>query len=148
MSGGDMCFTDETDGAVWRSSMARRFCTFHLQWRARNAVNFLARVHYIVPQMDRIAVVHEDEEYEPSGMEYTRPDYVNFGQANGGPRYPADLHAAHAGEKLPIAIIPDGVTFRPGDESVYGGRGSFYSLRYGPYLIGMNPARPTKVIRW
>ena len=54
------------------------------------------------------------------------------------PRYPADLHAAHAGEKLPIAKIPDGVTFRPGDESVYGGRGSFYSLRYGPYLIGMN----------
>jgi hypothetical protein len=43
-----------------------------------------------------------------------------------------------AGEKLPIARIPAGIPFKPGDENVYAGRASFYVLRYGPYLIGMN----------
>ena len=28
--------------------------------------------------------------------------------------------------------------FRPGDENVYAGKGEFYTLRYGDYLIGMN----------
>jgi hypothetical protein len=43
-----------------------------------------------------------------------------------------------AGEKLPIAKIPAGVRFTPGDENAYAGRASFYVLRYGPYLVGMN----------
>jgi hypothetical protein len=30
------------------------------------------------------------------------------------------------------------VRFRPGDESVYAGKGDFYVLSYGDYLIGMN----------
>ena len=49
-----------------------------------------------------------------------------------------EMHSAHAGEKLPIAKVPAGTRFRPGDESVYAGKGSFYTLRYGSYLIGMN----------
>jgi len=40
------------------------------------------------------AVVYEDIEFEPSGQEYTRPDWVNFGFANGGMKYPGDLHSA------------------------------------------------------
>jgi hypothetical protein len=48
------------------------------------------------------------------------------------------MHSAEAGEKLPIAKIPDGVKFRPGNENVYAGKGEFYTLRYGDYLIGMN----------
>ena len=43
-----------------------------------------------------------------------------------------------SGEELPIAKIPEGIAFKPGQENVYAGRGSFYTLRYGPYLIGMN----------
>ncbi len=61
-----------------------------------------------------------------------------MGFGNGGLKYPGDLHSAEAGEKLPIAKIPDGVHFRPGDESVYAGKADFYTLRYGDYLIGMN----------
>jgi hypothetical protein len=101
-------------------------------------VNFLARVHFTTPTVDRIAVVKEDVQFTPSGQFYTRPDWINFGFGNGGPKYPVEMHSAHAGEKLPIPKIPDGVKFKPGDESVYAGKGDFYTLRYGNYLIGMN----------
>ena len=82
--------------------------------------------------------MREQTQFEPSGLIYTRPDWTNMGFANGGLRYPGDLHSAHAGEKLPIAKVPDDEKFKPGDENPYAGRGSFYILRYGPYLIGMN----------
>ena len=133
----DFVFSDEEDGVVALKHGDEIFYV-SLYWRARHAINFLARVHYITPRVDRIAVAGEETEFEPSGMTYTRPDQINFGFGNGGPRYPVELHSAHAGEKLPIARIPDGIRFRPGDENVYAGKGSFYRLRYGPYLIGMN----------
>lgn len=48
------------------------------------------------------------------------------------------MKSAHAGEELPIAKIPEGIRYEPGWENVYAGRGEFYSLQYGKYLIGMN----------
>ena len=83
-------------------------------------------------------MVRQEEQFEPSGLEYTRPDWINMGFGGGGQRYPGDLHSAHAGEKLPIAKVPAGVKFKPGDENVYAGRAQFYRLQYGSYLIGMN----------
>jgi hypothetical protein len=133
----DFVFSDEVDGVVAIKNGDEIFYA-SLYWRARNAVNFLARVHFTTPTVDRIAVVHEDAKFEPSGQFYARPDWVNFGFGNGGPRYPVEMHSAHAGEKLPVAKIPDGVKFKPGDESVYAGKAEFYALRYGNYLIGMN----------
>jgi len=133
----DFVFSDEEDGVVAVKNGSDIFYA-SLYWRARNAVNFLARVHYITPHFDRIAVVHEDIEFETGGMTYTRPDWVNFAFANGGPHFPVEMHSAEAGEKLPIAKIPGDVKFHPGDESVYAGKGEFYTLRYGDYLIGMN----------
>ena len=112
-----------------------------LYWRARHGINNLARVHHITPHFDRIAVVREETQFEPSGMEYKRPDWVNFGFANGGLRYPGDLHSAFAGEKLPIAKIPAGLAFKPGQENIHAGKASFYQLRYGRYLIGMNTTK-------
>jgi hypothetical protein len=133
----DFVFGDEEDGVVAVKNGDEIFYA-SLYWRARNAVNFLARVHYTTPTIDRIAVVHEDAQFQPSGEFYTRPDYINFGFANGGPKFPVELHSANAGEKLPIAKIPDGVKFRAGDENVYAGKADFYTLRYGRYLVGMN----------
>ena len=133
----DFVFSDEEDGVVAVKHGDKIFYA-SLYWRARNAVNFLARVHYTTPTIDRNAVVQEEVQFTPSGQSYTRPDWINFGFGNGGPRYPVEIHSAHAGEKLPIAKIPDGVRFRPGDESVYAGKGDFYTLRYGDFLIGMN----------
>ena len=133
----DFVSSDEVDGVVAVKNGNETFYA-SLYWRARNAVNFLARVHFTTPTVDRIAVVREDAEFEPSGQFYTRPDWVNFGFGNGGPRYPVAMHSAHAGEKLPIAKIPAGVKFKSGDESVYAGKADFYTLHYGSYLIGMN----------
>jgi hypothetical protein len=79
-----------------------------------------------------------DTKVNASGDEYTRQDWVNMGFGNGGHRYPAEMHSAHAGEKLPIAKVPEGVRFKPGDENVYAGKADFYTCRYGKYLIGMN----------
>jgi len=133
----DFVWADEEDGVV-ALKHGDEMLYASLYWRARNAINFLARTHYIVPRFDRIAVSWEKTEFEPSGLTFTRPDWVNFGFGGGGLRYPGDLHSALAGEELPIAKIPEGVRFRPGDENVYAGKGSFYTLRYGPFLIGMN----------
>ena len=55
--------------------------------------------------------------------------------------YPVDIHSAQAGEVLPIARLPEGVRFRPGDESVYAGKASFCTLRYGAYLIATNTTK-------
>lgn len=134
---GDFVFTDEQDGVV-ALKHGEEILYVSLYWRARHAINFLARVHLLTPRYDRIATVREEIEFESSGLTYTRPDHIDFGFANGGHKYPGDLHSAHAGEKLPIPKIPDGVRFTPGDESVYAGKGDFYTLRYGTYLIAMN----------
>jgi hypothetical protein len=133
----DFVFSDEEDGVVAVKNGDEIFYA-SLYWRARNAVNFLARVHFTTPRTDQIAVVAEDVVYQPSGEFYTRPDWINFGFGSGGPKFPVTMHSAHAGEKLPIPRIPDGVKFKPGDESVYAGKGDFYTLRYGNYLVAMN----------
>jgi len=133
----DFVFSDEEDGVVAIKHGDEIFYA-SLYWRARNAVNFLARVHYITPHTDRIAVVYEDVAYTPSGLTYVRKDWTNFGFATGGPKYPIEIHSAHAGEELPIAKIPDGVPYTAGEESAYAGKGDFYVLRYGPYTIAMN----------
>ena len=136
----DFAWADEEDG-VLALRHGDEILYVSLYWRARHGINNLARVHHIAPHFDRIAVVREETQFEPSGLEYTRPDWVNFGFANGGLRYPGDLHSAFAGEKLPIAKIPAGLAFKPGQESIHAGKASFYQLRYGRYLIGMNTTK-------
>lgn len=133
----DFVFTDEEDGVV-ALKRGDEIIYVSLYWRARHAVNFLARVHHLTPRFDRIAVVRQETMFTPSGQTWKRPDWVNFGFANGGMRYPGDLHSAMIGEELPIAKVPDGMPFKPGQEHLHAGRGTFYRLAYGEYLIGMN----------
>ncbi len=133
----DYVFADEEDGVV-AIKHGDDILYASLYWRARYAINNLARVHAITPTYERIATVHEVEQFEPSGLTYIRPNWVNLGFGNGGLRYPGDLQSAHVGAKLPVARIPDGVSFKPGQENMYAGRALFYELRYGKYLIGMN----------
>jgi hypothetical protein len=133
----DFAWADEEVGAVAIKDRGE-FLYASLYWRARYAVNFLARVHHITPRFDRIAVVRQETEFEPSGQTYRRPDWTNWGFGNGGPRYSDGVRSAHAGEELPIAKIPDGIRFRPGDEQANAGRGLLYQLRFGDYFIAMN----------
>lgn len=132
----DVLFTDEEVGVVALKNGEDILYT-SLYWRANFAVNFLARVHYITPDMDRIATVFEDVQYTPSGYTYTRPERNNLFFSPARNFYP-EVKSAHTGEQLPIAKIPEGVDFKPGWESVYAGKGDFYTLRYGKYLIAMN----------
>ncbi|MEY4488168.1 MAG: hypothetical protein RIQ79_676 [Verrucomicrobiota bacterium] len=137
----DYVFTDEENGVV-ALKHGDEILYVSLYWRARNAVNFLAAVHFITPQVEHQAIVREEVRFAASGMTFTRPQAVVFGFANGGAhlKYPSGSLplSAHAGEELPIAKVPAAIAFRPGQESVYAGKGDFYLLRYGTYLIAMN----------
>jgi hypothetical protein len=147
--GPDYVFTDEEDGVV-ALKHGDEMLYASLYWRARNAVNFLAAVHSITPRIEHQAIVHEEVRFTPSGEIYRRPNVVVFGFGNGGTnlKYPAGSlpTSLHAGEELPVAAAPAGVTVKPGAESVYSGKGDFYLLRYGDYLIAMNMTadRPAK----
>ncbi|HEX8339277.1 MAG TPA: hypothetical protein VF624_00060, partial [Tepidisphaeraceae bacterium] len=141
MSGGepDFFFSDEENGLV-ALKRGDEILYVSLYWRARYGINDLARVHLITPRHERIAVVAQKTQFEPGGGEFVRPNWTNTAFGGGGQKYPGEaLQSAHAGEKLPVAKTPEGVTpIKPGQESPYAGRGDFYELRYGPYLIGLN----------
>jgi hypothetical protein len=136
----DFVWSDEEDGVVALKN-GDDILYVSLYWRARHAINNLARVHFITPSFDRVGVVFEKSEFEPSGLEYTRGDWIDFGFGKGGHQYPGELHSAHTGEKLPIARIPAGIAYKPGEENSYAGKADFYILEYGNYLIGMNTSK-------
>ena len=136
----DFVFSDEEDGVI-AVKHGEEILYASLYWRARFGVNGLARVHHLLPRYSRVAVVGEETRFDPSGLTTKRADWINFGFANGGHRYPGDLHSALAGEELPIAKVPEGIPFKPGQENAHAGKGTFYVLRYGDYLIAMNTTR-------
>ena len=144
----DFAWADEEDGVV-AAKHGHEILYASVYWRAGRGINNLARIHFMTPAYDRIAVVREEEEYTPSGMTTTYPDWINMGFGNGGLRYPGDMHQAAAGVELPIAKVPEGVAFKAGNESPYAGRADFYFCRYGNYVIEMNSskdkAHPLKV---
>ncbi|MGB8353069.1 MAG: hypothetical protein WCD79_04205 [Chthoniobacteraceae bacterium] len=133
----DFVFADEQDGVV-ALKHGSDILYASLCWRAGEGINNLARIHYITPPHDRIAVVREGTKFSPSGQTYKRPDWINFAFGNGGPKYPGNLHSAYAGEELPVAKPPPGGEIKAGGNNVYAGNGEFYTLHYGPYLMGMN----------
>lgn len=134
----DFVFSDEEDGVVAVKNGKEIFYA-SLYWRARNAVNKLAKVHHITPQMERMAVVAEEAQFTASGKTWTRPEELFGGHdARYAPFSYPETHTAAAGETLPIAAFPDDVTATYGDESPYAGKAEFYTLRYGPYTVVMN----------
>jgi hypothetical protein len=133
----DFVFANEEDGVV-AIKHGDEILYVSLYWRARYAINFLARVHYLTPAVERDATLWEDTKFQDSGMTYTVGARLVEDQSTRHDRNITDLRQALQGEVLPIARIPAGVQFKPGDESVYAGKGSFYTCRYGDFLIGMN----------
>lgn len=137
----DFVFTDEEDGVV-AIKHGDDILYVSLYWRARFGINFLARVHDITPTIERDATVYQDIQYTDSGMVYKRHDRAIEAQTSRHERKARELGIknALAGEPLPIAKLPDHLvnSFKPGDESIYAGKGDFYTLRYGRYVIAMN----------
>lgn len=141
----DFLFADETNGVLALKD-GDVILYISLYWRARNAVNFLAKVHYITENDEQIATVRTDADFTPNGNFHIRKNQHNFGFGNGGPRYPGKYESAHAGEKLPVAKIPKDVRYRNGDENSHAGKAELYRLSYGNYFIAMN-CSPEKEFR-
>lgn len=135
----DYVFADEEDGVVAIKNGDDILYT-SLYWRARNAVNNLCKVHYITPTMERLANVCIETKFQDSGLRYTRPDWVNLGFSSAREWYQG-VHSAHVGEVLPIAKIPEGISFKVGDENAYAGRADYYRLDFGKYIIVMNSSK-------
>lgn len=132
----DTFFSDEEVGVVAIKN-GDEILYASLYWRANYAVNFLARVHYITPEIERVATVFQDIKFTDSGLTYKRPERVNLHFSDARNFYP-EVQSAHTGEELPIAKVPEGIRYKAGQENVYAGKGDFYTLNYGKYLIGMN----------
>ena len=80
-------------------------------------------------------------EVDESGKTFTRPDHLmNIRKGGENLNPPGETaHQAWAGEVMPIAKRPTDAT-QPayGDWGPFLGKASFYWLRYGNYLIGLN----------
>ncbi|MFT3788654.1 MAG: hypothetical protein QM770_21195 [Tepidisphaeraceae bacterium] len=134
----DTIFSDEEDGVV-AIKHGDDVLYASLYYRARFGINRLARVHLITSTIERDATVWlDDVKFDDSGMVYHRDGRVNEAQTTRHEKNLKGIEQALEGETMPIAKIPDGIAFKPGQENVYAGKGTFYVLRYGDYLLAMN----------
>lgn len=134
----DFVFADEEDGVVAIKHGADILYA-SLYWRANYGISGLARVHYVTAATDRTATVALDRQlYTPSGLFYTRPNNPQYNGLRTSVSYPDDGDVWTAGEQQPVAKLPAGVKYVPGEDNAHAGRADYYELRYGPYLIAMN----------
>ena len=112
-----------------------------LYWRARYAINNLARVHHLTPQIQRDATVRIETRFKDSGKVFTVPNQTNepFNTRHEKFYQGFGFSLASAGDEQPIAYVPkDQKDWKPGKENAYAGKGDFYLMTYGPYLIAQN----------
>ena len=132
----DFVFSDEDDGVVALKN-GDEILYASLYWRARTGINNVAKVHYMTPENDRIANICIESQFEPSGLFFTRRNWVTLSWLPIRNFYPG-IESAHVGEVLPIAKVPGGIEFKPGEENPYAGKAEFYKMKYGKYLVAMN----------
>jgi hypothetical protein len=136
----DFVFADPEEGVVALKN-GDQILYVSLYWRARYAINNLARVHYLGPDFEYDATVNIHTEFNSSEYTYTMPDLTNapFSAKLEKGYKDAGMYLAVAGQKQPIAKVPDDQEdFKPGHENMYAGKGNFYIMQYGSYLIAMN----------
>ena len=141
----DFVFADPEEGALALKN-GDQVLYVALYWRARYAINNLARIHYLGPDFEYDATVHIHTEFNNSGLTYTMPDLTNAPFTSKLERFYKDagMYLATAGQQQPIAKVPaDQEGWRPGRENIFAGKGSFYTMQYGPYLIAMNCTKDT-----
>lgn len=134
----DHAFADE-ENAVVAIKHQNTILFANLYFRAERAVNGIARIMEIQPDLTRIAIVRTQTTTIPSGESYTRPDWIDRIRSRGHIPPGQDLHQAWAGEVLPIAKRPtDATAPKYGEWGPFVGKAAFYSFQYGNYLIGLN----------
>lgn len=132
----DFVFADPQDGVVAIKRGEERFYA-SLWWRSNRGVSNLGKVWLSGPRGNRIATVPVKTGFDASGNFWTRPDKVvllksdSFNKDYG-------LSLAEAGERVPLAKAPAGITIKPGEDSIYAGRAENIVLSYGGYTIAMN----------
>lgn len=132
----DFAFADPEDGVVAVKRGKERFYA-SLYWRANRGVTNLGRVWLSGPRGNHIATVAVQTGYVPSGQVWVRPDKAVLLKNNAiNQAYGASL--AEAGEELPLVKAPEGVTIKPGMDSVFAGHGDSYVLRFGGYTVAVN----------
>jgi hypothetical protein len=137
----DFVFADEEDGVV-ALKHGGDILYASLYWRANYGISGMGRVHYVNGDTDRVATVLLDrQEYQPSGLHYVRPDNPHINGTRFSIPYPEDGPVWTAGQRQPVAKLPDGSKYLPGEDNAYAGRADFYQLTYGRYLIAMNNSK-------
>lgn len=136
----DFVFSDEED-AVLAIKHGETRIFINLYFRAERAVNRVARILELTPELTRISTVRMQVQVDDSGENYVRPDWIvgiRGVMTNLTP--PGDkVHQAWTGEVMPIAKrLSDAVLPKYGDWGPFVGKAAFYQLRYGDYLIGLN----------
>ncbi|WP_371750461.1 Tat pathway signal sequence domain protein [Streptomyces sp. NBC_01283] len=154
----DFVFTDEVNACLAvKRGQELFYCS--LYFRARQAVNNLARVHLLTPTSERSATIWVQPAFDPANpptdtfnvQDWVSTDYAinspelvpNTTAGGNTPPGPA-LHQAWAGLQLPIAPVPPdcnptaGTTNVTGLEKLMVGKAPFYFLDYAGYLVAMN----------
>lgn len=132
----DFAFADPEDGVIAVKRGDERFYA-SLYWRANRGVTGLGRVWLSGPRGNRIATVPVKTGFTPSGQSWVRPDKLVL-LKNDAINKGYGLSLAEAGEALPLAKAPAGITLRPGEDSIYAGRGESYVMTYGGYSVAIN----------
>lgn len=136
----DFVFADEENAVIAIKNGDTRLFV-NLYFRAENGVNRTARILEITPNTTRIATVRTHVEVDESGQTFTRPDHLMNIRKGGEKLNPSGdtAHQAWAGEVMPIAKRPmDASQPAFGGWGPFLGKASFYWVRYGDYLIGLN----------
>ncbi|MDF7799234.1 hypothetical protein P4C99_07145 [Pontiellaceae bacterium B1224] len=136
----DFVFSDPEDGVVAIKN-GDDILFVSLYWRARYAINNLAKIHHITPQIERDVVAYQETRFKDSGEVFVMPDQANepFSRRHEKFYKSEGLYLAEAGIEQPVAEVPAKFSdFKVGKENIYAGKGSFYLLEYGDYLIAMN----------
>jgi hypothetical protein len=137
----DFVFADTEDGVVAIKN-AGEVLYASLYWRANYGINGFGRVHYVTDKTDRVATVPLDrQDFVPSGLFHDRPNNPHINGRRFSIRYPDDGDVWDAGEKQPVAQLPDGVKYLAGEDNSFAGRADLYVLSYGPYFIAMNGSK-------
>ena len=140
MRGKDFVFTDEEIGVVALKNGSDVFFA-ELFWRANRGINNLAKIHYLTPEAEQIATIHQEQKFIPSGKYSTEPDWVVYGFRGNRFQYPGGYYRQlKAGMKIPMAEHAEDQTFV--------GKAEFYRCSYGRYEIAMNSTRENKTYRF
>jgi len=157
----DFVFTDETN-ACFAIKNGEEILFGDLYFRARQAVNDMARVHLVGPQTERSATIRVTTVFDKNpDNTFTIQDWVTSDYGVDDPQSGVDvpgggltppgptLHQAFAGETLYLAPVPSNIpdpkmdSVAVGSMEILAGKAPLYILEYAGYLVAMNTGTQT-----